>query len=458
MLESVIRESVLDYLKENNILSNKQFGFLGGRSTILQLLKVYDKWADVLDKGGTVDTVYFDFQKAFDTVPHARLMNVLKNYGLSTEIITWIKDFLTNRKQRVCVNGKKSRVFEVHSGVPQGSVLGPILFVIYINTMIEEAGDVDVWLYADDTKLFKEIIEEEEDSTSLQHSIDKLNSWSEKSLLRFHPDKCEVMRIQSKSSKQKSQREYKLNGQPLKNVPAVKDLGVTFSSDLSFENHISLKVKKANSMFGIIRRSFTYLDCDMFKRLFTSIVRPHLEYGACVWNPHHKRLIKMIEDVQRRATKTVPGLSSLTYQERLKKIGIPTLLYRRYRGDMIEVFKLVTPMYDEAVSHNFLNCIKAEDEHYNLRQRLKGERFSKDVKKFSFRIRTTKQWNCLPKAVRNAPSLNAFKQRLDSLWNNTDVMFDSECNLYDITSTIREVKSKGHEVVTDEDQPMNLAQ
>lgn len=462
MLEAIIRESILDYMKDNKILSNKQFGFLGGRSTILQLLKVFDKWADVLDKGGIVDTVYFDFQKAFDTVPHERLLNVLQSYGLSNELVTWIKDFLVGRRQCVCVNGKKSDVFEVPSGVPQGSVLGPILFVIYINTMIEEAGDVDIWLYADDTKLFREIKDENQDVIRLQNSIDTLHSWSDRSLLKFHPDKCEVMRMQSKLSRQKSHQEYSLDGEVLKNVSTVKDLGITFDSDLTFETHIRMKVNKANSLFGMVRRSFTYLDCEMFKRLFTSVVRPHLEYGACVWNPHQKGLIKLIEDVQRRATKTVPGLSTLTYQERLKRIGIPTLMYRRYRGDMIEIYKLIKPIYDEEVAQGFLNCRNAEDEQYDFRSHnhviLIGERFSKDVKKYSFRCRTVGQWNYLPKEVAEAPSLNAFKQRLDKLWKDSEVMFDSECNLSEITSSVREIKAKGNAVITDEDHVMNLAQ
>ena len=297
--------------------------------------------------------------------------------------------------------------------------------------MIEEARNVDLWLYADDTELFKEI-KEETDLKTLQDCIDNLQYWSERALQKFHPDKCEVMRIESRPSNLEK-CEYNLNGEPLKNVTTVKDLGITFENDLSFEIHINQKVNKANSLFGLIRRSFNFLDCDTFKKLFTGVVRPHLEYGACVWNPHHRYLITLIENVQRRATKKIPGLADMTYQERLKKIGMPTLLYRRYRGDMIEVYKLIQPTYDPAVANDFLRLRKVEDaELYELRGHscmLRGERFFKDVKKYSFRNRTVNQWNCLPHDVVNAPSLNSFKQKLDAVWQNFAVMFDSECDI-----------------------------
>ena len=131
MLESIIRDSTLEFLTNNKLISDKQFGFLGGRSTVLQLLHVMEKWVNVMDQGGLVDVIYCDFRKAFDTVPHIRLFNVLKFYGFENPILSWIKDFLSQRKQKVIVNGEESELFDVISGVPQGSVLGPILFGLY---------------------------------------------------------------------------------------------------------------------------------------------------------------------------------------------------------------------------------------------------------------------------------------------------------------------------------------
>ena len=193
ILESIIRDSLMKYLMSNNILKNKQFGFMRGRSTILQLLKVVDKLSEILDRGGAVDVIYCDFMKAFDTVPHQRLTELLIHYGIGDPILSWIKGFLSNRKQRVIVNGSKSKVFDVISGVPQGSVLGPILFNIFINSLVDKAGTANLFLYADDLKIFKEI-SSEEDAESLQEDLYKLYNWTQYSLLRLHPDKCVVMR------------------------------------------------------------------------------------------------------------------------------------------------------------------------------------------------------------------------------------------------------------------------
>ena len=141
----------------------------------------------------------------------------------------------------------------------------------------------------------------------------------------------------------------------LKIVTSEKDLGILFKDDLSFDEHIAAKVKKDTSLVGLIRRSFTHLDINMFRTLFTAIIRPYLEYGAPIWNPYSKKLITMIENVQRRASKMIPGLSHLSYQHRLEALKLPTLQYRRYRGDMIiEMFKLSHGYHDEMAIKDFI--------------------------------------------------------------------------------------------------------
>ena len=192
--ESIIREEIIRHMRQNKLLSNKQFGFLRGRSMVLQLLVVLDKWTEILDQGGVIDVIYCDFMKAFHKVPHNRLLHKLQSYGISGKVLNWIRAFLLNRRQRVRVQGSFSGWQKVTSGIPQGSVLGPLLFVIYINDLPSVVTNSDPYLFADDTKLFKGIFNAS-DCAHLQQDLDRMCEWTNTSLLKFHPDKCKQMRI-----------------------------------------------------------------------------------------------------------------------------------------------------------------------------------------------------------------------------------------------------------------------
>ena len=441
IMESIIRDAFLRYSKANKFISEKQFGFLGGRSTVLQLLKVIDHWTEILDTGGIVDVIYCDFQKAFDTVPHKRLMEVVKYYGASMQILTWIEDFLANRKLEVCVDGCRSDGFEAISGVPQGSVLGPFLFVLYINILVSKSNAKNLFLYADDLKIYREI-KCNEDKELLQSDLDTIYDWTQYSLLRLHPGKCVSMRIASKNKREIGKCNYNMDSYQLETVAIEKDLGVIVDNNLSFQTHIEMKVKNANKLVGLLRRSFTHLDGKMFKQLFISIVRPHLEYCASVWNPYLKKNIELIENVQRRATKQVAGLSHMSYKDRLKSIDLPTLKYRRYRGDMIEVYKIAHDMYDTSVTKDFLDFSASRSRGHNLRRHkfdLIKVIYKKDVRKFSFRSRIVDQWNYLPSSIVDAPNLNLFKNKLDRLWMRENLIYEPDVDIYERT-TLRRMK------------------
>ena len=193
LMESIVWDDIISYLKENKLFSEQQFGFIGGRSMVLQLLHVFDKWTGIIDRGGTIDCIYMDFQKAFDKVSHKRLLSKIESYGISGDLTRWIKAFLSGRSHRVRINGCLSRAHNVTSGIPQGSVLGPLLFVLYINDLSDNT-DSKSYLFADDTKIFWEI-SSEEDSIILQNDLTKLLEWSDRWLLKFHPDKCTSLSI-----------------------------------------------------------------------------------------------------------------------------------------------------------------------------------------------------------------------------------------------------------------------
>ena len=262
------------------------------RSTTTQLLNFIGKVIDEVVNHQVVDCIYMDFAKAFDTVPHKRLLNKLSSYGICGKLHAWIKAFLTDRTQRVTVNGVTSEVDVVVSGIPQGSVLGPVLFIVYINDIFDNIKS-EGFLFADDTKIFK-AIQNEQDAAELQADIDELERWTNKWLLKFNPDKCHVLSM-GRFEDTKYTKRYQIYSRELEHVFEEKDLGVIVDSDLSFEEHISAKVRIANAMVGLLRRSFSYLSPQVFRKLYLSLVRPHLEYAQTVWSPHSRKLIKMIE-------------------------------------------------------------------------------------------------------------------------------------------------------------------
>ena len=278
ILESLIRE----WLIEHSLFNDKQYGFIGGRSAILQLLRVLDEWTEALDKGNKIDAIYMDYMKAFDTVPHRRLMSKVKAYGFPNYIVDWLEDFLIGRRQTVRINGESADEKEIKSGIPQGSVLGPLLFLLYVNDIPEIVLSM-LYLFADDNKVWKEITCKK-DKEILQHDLDKIYQWSKIWLMNIHPEKSAHIHIGQEMDI--PQFEYTIGPMIVNYSTAEKDLGVTIDNNLNFGEHIIDKITKANKMAGWIRRSFQYMNKDIFVLLYKSLVRTHLEYAACVWSPY----------------------------------------------------------------------------------------------------------------------------------------------------------------------------
>ena len=425
-MESFLKDAIMKHLLENNLLSPRQYGFINGRSTVTQLLSYLDSCATKIAKGEVVDVVYLDFQKAFDTVPHARLIKKLEAYGIDGEMLSWITEYLKNRTQVVTINGESSTIGDVISGIPQGTVLGPLLFVIYINDILDNINS-DGLLFADDTKIFRSITCKE-DSQTLQDDIDELEKWSDLWLLKFHPDKCHLLTLGKFENIVYCHR-YKVGGKEIEHVFDEKDLGVVMDSELAFADHITEKVKKANSIVGIIRRSFSCLDKVTFVKLFTAFVRHHLEYGQAVWSPHLRKYIDMIESVQIRATKLVDGFGKLTYSERLKQLQLPTLAFRRLRGDMIETYKHFHSYDHDTLPTSFRPRNRPSRSHKYQIHPIKPRDGERGIHKNSFYCRIVDLWNNLPSSVVEAPTLNAFKNKLDEHWKDSPLQFDHRWEL-----------------------------
>jgi hypothetical protein len=419
-MEKIVKSSIINYIDANNILSERQYGFVPGRSTTLQLLKVTEHWTDILDKGGAVDVIYLDFKKAFDSVPHYRLLHKLENTGIPDPTLTWLRAFLSGRVQRVVVQGTASEDRPVISGVPQGSVLGPVLFTMYINDLPDCVRSF-LYLFADDAKLYRQI-QLPVDQYLMQCDLTNMEGWSDEWLLMFHPDKSGHMRL-GPNRQGAINTTYTLLDTQLRQSVEERDLGVSTDSLLSFNNHIVKATGKANRIMGVIRRAYVFLSEKNFPMLFKALVRPHLEYAQPVWQPHRRGLIDRLEKVQRRATRQISNLRGLSYPGRLRRLQLPTLVFRRLRGDIIETFKILNGVYDRRASSDILHL----SEHHRTRGhslKLQTFRCHRDIKLHSFGHRTAAPWNSLPEAVVTAPSTKAFERRLDKFWEDHPLKWD----------------------------------
>jgi len=418
ILEGLIRDAIVKHMKVNNLFTPHQHGFLPGRSTTTQMLECLDEWTEWLDRGTPVDAVYLDFRKAFDSVPIKRLLAKIQSYGITGNLLNWIESFLSGRRQRVCVNGEKSEWAEVTSGVPQGSVLGPVLFTIFVNDM-PEIVQSKLKLFADDTKLYRSVVQREE-CNKLQRDLQVLQDWAIKWQLSFHPMKCTVIRL----GKGHPDYTYSMLDNETRTLleftQQEKDLGITVDKELSFSKHISNICNKANQIAGLIWRTFAYVDKEVFLLLYKSLIRPQLEYGAPAWSPYTWKLALDLERVQKRATKRVPGLRSLPYEERLKALNLPTLVYRRLRGDLINTYKFLHGIYDTSCPFE-LNTSTRTRGHC---LRIKRQASKSNRRSHFFCIRVVSWWNNLPEPVVTSPSVNCFKERLDNHMKKHSVYYN----------------------------------
>ncbi len=412
MMEVIIKQAILRFCDENDVIQNFQHGFRRGRSCLSNLLTSLEAWTHALEEGFEVDVVYIDFRKAFDSVPHERLLHKLSLLGIRGKLLNWIRAFLVGRKQRVCIGDDQSDWVDVVSGVPQGSVLGPLLFILYVNDSLQDL-DCGKIMFADDVKLWQ-VIKHPSDREALQENLCRLQMWSERWLLDFNVQKCAVLNLRPTNRPiPHGIREYYLNDTPIPTESSQKDLGIWIQSNLKPSLQCVKAANKATGVLHAIKRAFLNFDQDLFGKVYGTFVRPHLEYGIQAWRPWLAKDTACMEKVQRRATKLVRSLRNQSYVERLSCLNLFPLHYRQQRGDFILVYKII---------HGLEKGLRFEDMfQWHLSPFLRGHTMKLRTKRSRLNLRSEfftqrviQQWNNLPQSVAEATSLQMFKQRLDN--------------------------------------------
>ena len=414
VMESCLKDTIVDHLVANSLIQPSQHGFMKNKSCTTNLLQFLERVTSEVDVGNPVDIIYLDFAKAFDKVPHRRLLEKFKAHGVSGRILTWIKEWLTDRTQRTVLNGAASDWSAVTSGVPQGSVLGPLAFVVYINDLDDETTEITIAnKFADDTKC-GQVVTSPEQVATMQQCLDNLVSWADRWGMSFNVAKCKVMHV----GKHNQGATYNMGGVDLASTEEERDIGIRVHKSLKPSAQCQEASRRAMAVLGQISRAFHYRDRRVFINLYKQYVRPHVEFACPAWSPWTVADKTVVERVQERAVKMISGLKGADYAEKLAELRMLSLEDRRTLYDLVQVYKIVHKVDDvpygmwfELVGNTPGRVTRFSQDPLNIVTKPSRT----DLRRNFFSQRVISKWNDLPASVKAVESVKVFKSYIEEM-------------------------------------------
>lgn len=409
--ERIVFKHMYNFFHSNNLIYKYQSGFLPGHSTVYQLIDIYHQIVQSIDAKQYTCMVFCDISKAFDRVWHKGLLFKLRQNGINGKLLQWISDYLTNRKQKVFIGSSMSSPKYLYAGVPQGSVLGPLLFLIYVNDIAEHLLSI-TRLFADDTSLSFSSTNIQDIEGVLNHDLAVISAWAKQWLVAFNPIKTEAVLFTCSNIFQNPSLIF--DNILIKFVENHKHLGLTLSSNAKWHAHIENIISSVSKILGIMKSIKFKIARKALNNLYNSYMRPLLEYASVVWDSCTIYEKTRLEQVQYEAARVVTGLTrSVSINELIKEIGWLSLSDRRLFQKAVLMFKIKNGIAPEYVS-NLMPPLVADRTVYNLRNvdditvtNRRTELFSK-----SFIPSTINYWNSLPLPIRNSDSVESFKNKL----------------------------------------------
>ena len=407
VLEKVIHTKMLQYLSASNVISDHQHGFLSRKSTTTNLFECLNDWTLALHEKRKLDVLYIDLEKTFDSLSHEKLLYKLSKVGIGGNLYNWFSNFLTGRHFCVNVDGSKSATSTVDSGIPQGTILGPLLFILFINNVSDVLTSSKIKLYADDSKLYGDTTTIEKCQT-FERDILAVNEWFQQWQLRINFEKCEVLHLGGNSL----DFTYAINNNVIPCKDFCRDLGVCVDTDLKFNRHCSNIARSAHWRAKLFHDCFTCQDHDFSVFLYVTYIRPIVESNTQVWSPWHREAIDRIENVQRRFTKFIPGLFNVPYLGRLEILKLKSLEERRIMNDIIFLFKMLHNLVDLPFDNYFSFNTNATRGHS---MKLNKNHSRIDCRKYFFCNRVIDIWNSLDERVVCMTSIHNFKLAIENI-------------------------------------------
>ena len=401
IMERIVVNSLNTYLESKDLLTACQHGFRHGRSTVTNVLSCDSFVWQCLNAGHNCDVISVDFMRAFDKVDHNLMCHKLKEFGVDGCYLRWFLDFLSNRWQYVEYNNAQSTLVRVTSGLVQGSCIGPTGFNIFINDLAKVIKHCKLFMFADDLKAAGDSTTPQSASL-VQEDLDAIGVWSVENKLPVNLPKCFVMHY----GKNNARQGYTLQSHQLANVNECTDLGILRSDTFTYSHQVKAVALKASRMVGMVMKIFSTRDATFLTKVFCAYIRPLLEYASPVWSPVDVTSCVLLENVQRKFTKRIAGLSSLSYEERLRRLKLPSLQLRRQHCDLLLAFKcLHSPSISPddvglAVQHSATRS-SGSLVHKRPRSTLLAEHFI---------CRVPIAWGKLPRALTQSSSIFSFKK------------------------------------------------
>ena len=411
-LERLVFKHLYNHFRENNIITSFQSGFTPGDSTVNQLTYLYKTFCQALDSGKEVRVVFCDIKKAFDRVWHAGLIHKLKAAGISGSLLKWFVSYLADRRQKVVLHGAQSDWNSIHAGVPQGSILGPLLFLLHINDIVSDIGS-NIRLFADDTSLYI-IVDNPTTAADLMNSdLLKISNWARIWLVDFNATKNEVLLLSRRINRPIHPPLYMLN-QEIKEVQFHKHLGVYFSEDCSWHKHIDYIKDRAWTRINLMRKFKYDLDRRALETIYISFIRPVLEYADVIWDNCTQQEKQDLEKIQIEAARIATGTTKLVSLQKLyEEIGWETLEARRKKHELVlfyEMFYNLSPLYLAYLVPPQVQNVS----RYNLRNANNVQTLVSHTSQFfhSFLPSVIRDWNNLADDTRNADTVESFKRKI----------------------------------------------